>query len=95
MTITPHILTKDQRLRRAQRVFQACLAYTVLTTLIWLFLMFTGRDGGLFFGNYRVDLDQLIAFVAQFDVFSNTVEERWCNGNKAIRSIAIADLTYV
>ncbi len=67
--VESHQETQRQRLRRARQVFQACLGYTILATIIWLFLMITRLDGGLFFGNYRVTLRQIVGFAIFFTVF--------------------------
>jgi len=58
-----------QRLRQAKLVFHVCLGYTIVTTLIWLFLMITGMDGGLFFGNYRITLMQVVSCTITFILF--------------------------
>ena len=60
---------REHRLRRSRLVFRACLAYTVLTTAVWAFLMATGIDGGLFFGNYRVTVPQIAGFALFFTIF--------------------------
>ena len=57
----------ERRHRRTARiVFRLCLAFTSLLTLIWLFLVTTQRDGGLFFRNYNTSLDVLIRGVVGF-----------------------------
>jgi hypothetical protein len=60
---------ESRRLRRAQTVFYVCLGYTVLATLAWLFLMFTGIDGGLFFRDYRPTLMRIVGFAVFFVAF--------------------------
>ena len=50
-------------------IFHVCLVYTIATTIIWLFLMTTGIDGGLFFGNYRITIEQVAGFAMIFVLF--------------------------
>jgi hypothetical protein len=54
-----HQARQEQRLRRSMTVFYVCLGYTILATVLWLYLMVTQADGGVFFGNYRVDGKQI------------------------------------
>jgi len=58
-----------RRHRQARAVFHVCLAYNILATVTWLFLMITGIDGGWFFGNYRPSLEQIIGFTVLFTFF--------------------------
>ncbi len=54
---------QEVRQRQAMSVFYACLTYTVILTLIWLFLCITGKDGGIFFGKGQVSLKQVMGLV--------------------------------
>jgi dolichol kinase len=49
----------DARRRTADRVFQGSLAYTAALTMLWLFLLATGRGGGGFFSRYAIDREAL------------------------------------
>jgi hypothetical protein len=68
-SLTARQETQARRLRAARRVFLACLIYTCAATALWLFLMLTGKDGGLFFGNYRVSLQQVANLTIFFTLF--------------------------
>jgi len=48
-----------RRLRHARGVFNVCLIYTIAGTALWLFLMITGIDGGVFFGRSRPTFQQI------------------------------------
>jgi len=61
-----HVETQRRRVVHALWVYRLCLSYTVLTTAIWLFLLATGRDGGWFFGNYQITLEQVGKFAKGF-----------------------------
>src|SRR5687767_12167771 len=57
--IESHDETQRRRLRHARRVFKACLGYTFIVTILWLFVMITGIDGGLVFGRSRPTLQEI------------------------------------
>lgn len=61
-----HRETQNQRLHQSLWVYKICLVYTILLTITWLFLMLTGWDGGLFFGDNRLSLEKIISFVIGF-----------------------------
>lgn len=57
--------------RTARVIFRGALAYTCAMTLIWIFFVVTGLDGGLLFNGYQVDagaLKRIIAGCAFFAV---------------------------
>jgi hypothetical protein len=60
---------RERRIRRALLVYRVCLGYTVAMTAAWVFLMATGMDGGLFFGNYRITVEQIVGFATFFIIF--------------------------
>ena len=43
------------RPRTAVRIFRGTLVYTCILTGIWLYFLITRRDGGLLFGDYKLD----------------------------------------
>src|SRR5689334_23583204 len=53
----------------AVRTFRVAFAYLAVMTLVWLFLLFTGADGGLFFRDYRVTRDIIGRVIAGFLFF--------------------------
>jgi hypothetical protein len=67
--LASHQDTQRCRVRRAARIFHLCLTYAIFSTLIWLFLLLTGYDGGLFFGNYRVTKAQVSQLALAFAAF--------------------------
>lgn len=60
---------QDRRRRQAMRVYYACFGYTVLATLGWLFLVMTGTEGGVYFGDSRVTLQQAMGLIVFFVIF--------------------------
>jgi hypothetical protein len=58
------------RLRTAHRVFQASLVYTALLTVVWLFFLVSGREGGRLFGGSAITRESLLRVTAGFFFFS-------------------------
>ena len=60
---------QQRRLRMAHWTFYLSLAYTVIATGIWLVLVFTGLDGGVFFGNCRLSFAEISRCAISFTLF--------------------------
>src|SRR5690242_19402480 len=65
----PHEELQQRRLRQAKSVFYSCLGYTAVATTLWVFLMATGTDEGLFFGDYRPTVRKIIQATASLTFF--------------------------
>lgn len=52
----------------ARRIYHLALGFTLFLTLVWLFLLLTGGDGGLFFNGYEVDAAALQRIAVGFVV---------------------------
>jgi hypothetical protein len=61
--------TQRSRLRVAHWTFQACLAYTILATGVWLVFMLFGLDGGSILGSCRVGFGQVVRCAISFTLF--------------------------
>ena len=61
-----HTAVQEQRRHQARWIFRLCLGYTVAGTLLWLIMMLTGIDGGIFFGQSRPALKNIIGFAIFF-----------------------------
>jgi hypothetical protein len=57
---------KRRRVQHALRTYRVCFGYTLINSLIWLFLLATGFDGGWFFGNYHFTVERLTKFILGF-----------------------------
>jgi hypothetical protein len=61
--------TATARVRTAVATFRACLIYMALMTLVWLVLIVTRIDGGMYFKNYAVTRELLAGLLIGFLVF--------------------------
>src|SRR5688500_1968091 len=59
LVVAPASDTRERRLRQSRTAFLVCATYTVGMTLVWLFFLLTGPDGGRLFPNYGVSLQQV------------------------------------
>ena len=53
----------------SRRVFQACLAYTVASTLVWFYFVVTQNDGGILFRKYNMTPEDAVGIVVYFLFF--------------------------
>lgn len=53
----------------SRRIFRACLAYTVASTLLWVYLIVQRSDGGVFFRKYTLTAESIVSLVVYFLVF--------------------------
>jgi dolichol kinase len=56
----------DTRRSVADRVFRACLGYTVLITVAWLYMLVAAPAEGFFFRQYRPDRESLLRILGMF-----------------------------
>jgi hypothetical protein len=62
-------LARPPHVGAAVTTYRLTLAYMSAMTLVWLYLNLTGREGGLFFKNYRVTAELVVGLVVGFLVF--------------------------
>jgi hypothetical protein len=59
----------DPHARTARRVYLGSLLYAIASTALWLFLVATQKDGGVFFRSYNLDRQTLLAVGGNFLIF--------------------------
>jgi hypothetical protein len=60
---------EKQLIRLDRRVFFSCAAYVVLSSLLWLYLVVSQRDGGSLFRQYNVTAESIISVLAAILIF--------------------------
>ena len=65
-TVTDPSPTWAHHQRTADRVFQGATAVTAALTLVWLYFVVTGRDGGAAFRGYQISIEGVVRVAVGF-----------------------------